>query len=119
MGSKSNYAENATLNHLLSGTVYIGLITAGGEGSVTEPASDAAYARQSATFTVTGSSANNDAEVVFPYASQDNGEVGCAVFDAATGGNHLYVLDVDNGPFSYDTDESIRIPAGDATITES
>ena len=119
MGTKSDYAENATLNHLLSGTLYIGLITAGDDSGVTEPTSDSAYARQSGTFTVTGSSAGNDAEVVFPYATQDNGQVDCAVFDALTGGNLLYILSVDNGPFTYDTDERIRIPAGDATITES
>lgn len=117
MGSKSDYAENATLNNLLAGTVYVGLTTAAGEGSVTEP-TDGAYARQSATFTVTGSSADNDALVSFPYATQTNGTVNLAVFDAVTAGNLLYICDVTNGPFTYDTDEKIEVLAGDLTITE-
>lgn len=118
MGSKSNYAENATLNHLLSGTKYVGLITAGDDSGVTEPTSDSAYARQSVTFTVTGSQADNDGTISFPFATQNNGTVELAVFDALTGGNFLYLMSVSNGPFTYNTDERIEVLAGDATITE-
>ncbi|WP_287373966.1 hypothetical protein [Prosthecochloris sp.] len=117
MGSKSNYAENATLNNLLSGTVYVGLTTAANETSVTEP-TDTAYARQVATFTVTGSSAENNALISFPSATQNNGTVNMAVFDALTGGNHLYIVDITNGPFTYDTNEKIDVLAGALTITE-
>ncbi|UZJ39152.1 hypothetical protein OO185_04260 [Prosthecochloris sp. SCSIO W1102] len=117
MGSKSDYAENATLNNLLSGTVYVGLTTSASDASVTEP-TDTAYGRQSATFTVTGSTANNDALISFPYATQDNGVVNMAVFDAATAGNVLYIATVTNGSFTYNTDEKIEVLAGDLTITE-
>ena len=118
MGSKSNYAENATLNHLLSGTKYVGLITAGDDSGVTEPTSDSAYARQSVTFTVTGSQAENAADFVFPYATQDNGEVDIAVFDSSSGGNFLYIMTITNGSFTYNTDETIEVLAGDGVITE-
>ena len=117
MGSKSNYAENATLNNLLGGTVYVGLTTAANETNVTEP-TDTAYARQAVTFTVTGSSAENDALISFPYATQNNGTVNMAVFEALTGGNHLYIVDITNGPFTYNTDEKIEVMAGTLTITE-
>lgn len=117
MGTKSDYAETATLNYLLSGTLYIGLVTAGDDSGVTEP-TDTAYARQAATFTVTGSSADNDALISFPYATQNNGTVNMAVFDALTGGNHLYIVDITNGPFTYNTDERIEVLAGTLTITE-
>lgn len=118
MGSKSNYAENATLNYLLGGTVYVGLTTAASEANVTEP-TDTAYARQSVTFNVTGSSADNDALISFPYATQNNGTVDLAVFNALTGGNHLYIVNVTNGPFTYNAEEKIEVVAGALTITES
>lgn len=117
MGSKSDYAENATLNYLLNGTVYVGLTTQAGEAGVTEPG-DSAYERKAATFTVTGSSADNDALISFDYATQDNGVVGIAVFDALTGGNELYIVTVTNGSFTYNVDEKIEIEPGALTITE-
>ena len=117
MGSKSDYAENATLNNLLGGTVYVGLTTAANETNVTEP-TDTAYVRQPVTFTVTGASADNDVLISFPYATQNNGTVNLAVFNALTGGNHLYIVDITNGPFTYNTDERIEVLAGTLTITE-
>lgn len=96
--SLSNYAENLVLNWLLTSasatrpsSFYVALSTADPteDGSaIAEPADT--YARQSATFTVTGNQAVNASNIEFPEATASWGTIThYALFDAASGGNML------------------------------
>lgn len=105
-GSFSDYLEDKVLKHVFTNTaytapstLYVGLFTvaptdAGGGTEV----SGGSYARQTATFTVSGSSptqAANSAAVEFPTASANWGTiVAAAVFDASTSGNMLAWADL-------------------------
>ena len=104
-GSKSNYLENAILDHVLGGgdftrpaTVYVALYTvaptdAGGGTEV----SGGSYARVSVTNNATNWPAaasgakSNGTAITFPTASGDWGTVvAFAILDASSGGNFLY-----------------------------
>lgn len=105
MSAKSDYLENAVLDHVLGGpdytraaTVYAALFTAvpsdsGGGTEVT----GGAYARAAITNNATnwpaasGGQKKNGAAVTFPTPSADWGTVvAVALFDAAVAGNLLY-----------------------------
>lgn len=99
--SKTNYLENAIVNHVLRNTAYtsptsvhIGLFTAApGEAGGGTEVSGNAYARQAVTFGApTDGVCLNTALVQFPIATPSGwGTVThFAIFDAATGGNMLY-----------------------------
>lgn len=94
----SAYADNKLIDHLLgSGTytkpsgLYVALyvgdpLTSGAEVST----SGTGYARQSATFTITGGSATNTSAIEFPAATANWGTIDyCAIYDALSGGNML------------------------------
>ena len=87
----SDYAENAALDHLLgTGTYYVALHTGdpGEDCSANELTAANGYARQSSTFTVTGSSAANDTELTFGPATADQGtQSHFSIRDAVTAGN--------------------------------
>lgn len=91
MTDLTNYGENAAVDALLgTGTFYIALHTAdpGETGASNELTVANGYARQSATFTVSGDTADNDAQVQFGPATADQGTVThFSIWDAATAGN--------------------------------
>ena len=86
------------------------------DGSGTE-VSGGGYARQSATFTVTGNAATNSAALEYPVATAPYGTVThVGVYDASTGGNLIAYAALTSSK-SIDTDDVLRIPAGDLDIT--
>lgn len=105
-GSFSDYLEDKVLKHVFTNTaytapstLYVGLYTvaptdAGGGTEV----SGGSYARQTGTFTVSGSNptqAANSVAVEFPTATSNWGTiVAAAVFDASTSGNMLAWADL-------------------------
>lgn len=93
----------------------------------TDPADDAsgtevstsgtAYARQSATFTVSGDTASNSAAIEFPTATASYGTVThVGIFDASTAGNLIAHAALTTSK-AIDTGDVFRVPAGDLDIT--
>lgn len=79
--------------------------------------SGTAYARQSATFTVSGDTASNSAAIEFPTATASFGTVShVGVFDASTGGN-LIAYAALSASKAIDTGDVFRIPSGDFDVT--
>ena len=99
--AKTDYLEDALLNHVLRNTgyaspatVYVGLFTVmpADDGTGGTEVTGGSYARQSVTFAApsAGQVANN-ALVQFPTATADWGTVlGMGIFDNLSGGNLLY-----------------------------
>ena len=76
-----------------------------------------AYARQSATFTVSGDTASNSAAIEFPTATASFGTVShVGVFDASTGGNLIAYAALSTSK-AIDTGDVFRIPSGDFDVT--
>jgi hypothetical protein len=102
----TNYAEDLVLDWLFSTASatrptswYVALYTvAPGETGGGTEVSGGSYARQSATFTISGTAptqAANTAAIEFPTATGSWGSVVAAgVFDASTGGNLLAFADL-------------------------
>jgi hypothetical protein len=79
--------------------------------------SGTAYARQSATFTVSGDAASNSAAIEFPTATASFGTVShVGVFDASTGGNLIAYAALSTSK-AIDTGDVFRIPSGDFDVT--
>lgn len=79
--------------------------------------SGTAYARQSATFTVSGDTASNSAAIEFPTATASFGTVShVGVFDASTGGNLIAYAALSSSK-AIDTGDVFRIPSGDFDVT--
>ncbi|UCC88211.1 MAG: hypothetical protein JSV81_02600 [Anaerolineales bacterium] len=122
--SFSNYLENKVLGHVFGGaaytapaTLYVGLFTSdpGETGSGTE-VSGGSYARQTITFTVTGSQASSSAAVEFPTATASWGTITyAAVYDAVSGGNLLASGALTTSK-TIDNGDVFRIPSGDFDI---
>ncbi len=127
MSSFSDYLETAALKWAFTGDAvtrptgwYVGLFTAapGETGGGTElSTSGTAYARQSASLSVTGNLATNGGAIEYPVATSNWGTIThAAIFDAASGGNMLAY-----GPLavskSIGSGDVFRIPAGDLDIT--
>lgn len=100
MSAKTNYLEDALVNHVLRNTamtspttVYCALFTdpPGEAGGGTEVAGGS-YARQSVAFSSPSNGVtSNSATITFPTATGDWGEVDSfAIFDDPTAGNMLY-----------------------------
>ncbi len=101
MAGKSDFLENAFLDHVFGVTaytaptgVYVALLTADptDAGDMTAEIAVGGYARTQATFgaAVAGVSTNS-ADITFPTATADWGTVThFAVMDASTAGNMLY-----------------------------
>jgi len=86
------------------------------DGSGTE-VSGGDYARQSATFTVTGNAATNAAAVEYPVATAAYGTVThVGVYDASTGGNLIAYAALATSK-AIDTGDVLRIPLGELDIT--
>ena len=76
-----------------------------------------AYARQSATFTISGDTASNSAAIEFPTATASFGTVShVGVFDASTGGNLIAYAALSTSK-AIDTGDVFRIPSGDFDVT--
>ena len=79
--------------------------------------SGTAYARQSATFTISGDTASNSAAIEFPTATASFGTVShVGVFDASSGGNLIAYAALSTSK-AIDTGDVFRIPSGDFDVT--
>ena len=125
--SLSNTFETHTLNYLFTTTSvtrptawYIALFTSNPaeDASGTEVStSGTAYARQSATFTVSGNEATNSAAIEFPTATASYGTVThIGVYDASTGGNLIAYAALTTSK-AIDTGDVLRLPANELDIT--
>ena len=133
--SFTDYLEDKILNHVFGGTAYtapttwyVGLHTsASSDSAAGTEVSGGAYARQSATFSVSGTSpteAATTAAIEFPVATSSWGTVTYAgVYDASTGGNLLaYAQLTDPADFvtplpkTIDTGDVFRISSGNLKI---
>ena len=133
--SFTDYLEDKILNHVFGGTsytapsnTYVGLHTsASSDAAAGTEVSGGAYARQSVSFTVSGTSpteAATTAAIEFPTATSNWGTVTYAgVYDALTGGNLLaYAQLTDPADFvtalpkTIETGDVFRISAGNLKI---
>jgi len=125
--SFSDTFETHVLNYVFTTTSvtrptawYLALFTSNpaDDASGTEVStSGTAYARQSATFTVSGDTASNNAAIEFPTATASFGTVShVAVFDAATSGNLIAYAALTSSK-AIDTGDVFRVPSGDLDIT--
>lgn len=127
MAGKSDYLENALLDHVLRNTaytspttVYVGLYTAAptDAGGGTE-VSGGGYAREAATFgAASGGSISNSAIVDFGTTTGAWGTVThFGIFDAETAGNLLY-WDALTAEKVIGNGDPVSFPIGDLTVTE-
>jgi hypothetical protein len=125
--SFSNTFETHVLNYTFTTTSvtrptawYLALFTSNPDedASGTEVStSGTAYARQSATFTVSGNTASNSAAIEFPTATASYGTVThVGVFDASTGGN-LIAYSALSTSKAVGTGDVFRVPSGDFDLT--
>lgn len=125
----SDFLEDKLLKHTFTNTaytppttLYVGLFTAAPSdtGGGTEiSTSSTGYARQTATFSVSGTSpteANISSAIDFPTATADWGTIThLAVFDASSGGNMLAYSAATTSKTVANGD-ILRIPAGSLAI---
>jgi hypothetical protein len=79
--------------------------------------SGGAYARQSLTFTVSGNTATNSAEIEFPVATANYGSVThVGVFDASSAGNLLAHAALTSSK-TIETGDAFRVQASELDIT--
>ena len=133
--SFTDYLEDKILDHVFGGTaytapttLYVGLHTsASSDSAAGTEVSGGSYARQTASFTVSGTTpteATTGAAIEFPTATASWGTVTYAgVYDALTGGNLLaYAELTDPSDFStalpkaIDTGDIFRLSAGNLKI---
>ena len=128
MAGFSDYLEDKVLDHVFGGTsytapgtLYVALYTVAPSdtGGGTE-VSGGAYARQTATFNVSGTSpttATNAAAVEYPTATANYGTVvAVGVFDALTSGNLLAYANLDASKV-VSSGDVFRFDAGGLDIT--
>jgi hypothetical protein len=122
----SDFLENALINATLRATtytsptdVYVGLFTTDptDDGSGTE-VSGGSYARTVATFDApSNGSSSTDADVQFPQATDNWGNVThFGIFDAVTGGNLLY-HGILTSAKNIETGDVFKIATGNLTVT--
>jgi hypothetical protein len=128
MAGLSNYAEDLVLDWLFTTASatrptswFVALYTvAPGEGGGGTEVSGGSYARQSATFTVSGTAptqATNSAAIEFPTATANWGTVvAAAIFDASTSGNMIAFADLDTSK-TISSGDVLRFNASTLTIT--
>ena len=128
MAAFSDYLENKVLLHVFGGTAFtapstlhVALYTVAPSdtGGGTE-VSGGAYARQTGTFTVSGTNpttASNTAAIEYPTATADYGTVvAVGVLDASSGGNLLAYSTLDSSKV-VSSGDVFRFNAGDLDIT--
>ena len=128
MAGFSDYLEDKVLDHVFGGnaytapaTLYVALYTVaptdtGGGTEVT----GGSYARQSGTFTVSGTNpttASNSAAIEYPTATANYGTVvAVGILDASSSGNLLAYANLDTSK-SVTTGDVFRFDTGDLDIT--
>lgn len=128
MSGFSDYLEDKVLEHVFGGnaftapsTLYVALYTVAPSdtGGGTE-VSGGAYARQTATFTVSGTNpttASNTAAIEYPTATADYGTVvAVGILDASSSGNLLAYSTLDSSKV-VSSGDVFRFNAGDLDIT--
>ena len=128
MSGFSDYLEDKVLEHVFGGnaftapsTLYVALYTVAlsDTGGGTE-VSGGAYARKTATFTVSGTNpttASNTAAIEYPSATANYGTVvAVGVLDASSGGNLLAYSTLDSSKV-VSSGDVFRFNAGDLDIT--
>ena len=128
MSGFSDYLEDKVLEHVFGGnaftapsTLHVALYTVAPSdtGGGTE-VSGGAYARQTGTFTVSGTNpttASNTAAIEYPTATADYGTVvAVGVLDASSGGNLLAYSTLDSSKV-VSSGDVFRFNAGDLDIT--
>lgn len=128
MAGLSNFAEDLVLDWLFTTATatrptswYVALYTvAPGEGGGGTEVSGGSYARQSATFTVSGTApttASNSGAIEFPTATANWGTIVAAgIFDASTSGNLIAFADL-TASKTIQSGDVLRFNAGTLTIT--
>lgn len=128
MAGFTNYTEDLVLNWVFTTNSatrptswYVALYTvAPGESGGGTECSGTSYARQSASFTVTGTApttASNSAAIEFPTAGGSWGTiVAAAILDASTSGNMIAFADLTTSK-TIDTGDVLRFNTGALTIT--
>jgi len=128
MAGFTNYAENLVLTWTFTASAatrptswYVALYTvAPGESGGGTECSGTSYARQSATFTVSGTApttASNSAAIEFPTAGGSWGTiVAAAILDASTSGNMIAFADLTTSK-TIDTGDVLRFNTGALTVT--
>ena len=128
MAGFSDYLEDKVLDHVFGGTAYTAPATlyaalytvaptdTGGGTEVT----GGSYARQSGTFTVSGTNpttASNSAAIEYPTATDNYGTVvAVGILDASSSGNLLAYANLDTSK-SVTTGDVFRFDTGDLDIT--
>tara|TARA_R100000353_G_scaffold129051_1_gene91682 strand:+ start:3503 stop:3895 length:393 start_codon:yes stop_codon:yes gene_type:complete len=128
MSGFSDYLEDKVLEHVFGGnaftapsTLYVALYTVAPSdtGGGTE-VSGGAYARQTGTFTVSGTNpttASNTAAIEYPTATANYGTVvAVGILDASSGGNLLAYSTLDSSKV-VSSGDVFRFNAGDLDIT--
>ena len=128
MAGFSDYLEDKVLDHVFGGTaytapatLYVALYTVAPDdtGGGTE-VTGGSYARQTSTFTVSGTdptTATNAAAIEYPTATGDYGTVvAVGILDALSGGNLLAYADLTTSK-TVSTGDVFRFDAGDLDIT--
>lgn len=131
--AKTAYLEKKLLDQVLLGeaftppaVVYLALFTAdpGRSGSLANEIADPAYERQEIAFTAadddetSGSYSENAYDIEFPQAATNWGTVThAAIMDAATGGNMLYVVELDAAK-EITIEDFLKFPAGTFVVKE-
>ena len=127
MAGLSNYAEDLVLDWLFTTNSatrptswYVALYTvAPGEGGGGTEVSGGSYARQAATFTVSGTAttAENSTAIEFPTATGSWGTIVAAgIFDASTSGNLIAFADL-TASKTIQSGDVLRFNASTLTIT--
>ena len=123
--SFSNTYETHVLNYVFTTTSvtrptawYLALFTATpGEGDSGTEVSGGGYARQSATFTVSGNTASNSGAIEFPTATASYGTVThVGIYTASTGGDLIAYAALSTSK-AIDTGDVFRVPDGDLDVT--
>ncbi len=128
MSSKTDYLENAILNHVLRNvamtsptTVYVGLLTAApGESATGTEVSGGSYARQSIAFGTPSpaGTVTQSADVTFPVAGASWGTiVAYGIYDAVSAGNLLYYSTVTPNK-AISTGDQAKLVAGAVVVSE-
>tara|TARA_X000001036_G_scaffold108723_1_gene101895 strand:- start:5663 stop:6055 length:393 start_codon:yes stop_codon:yes gene_type:complete len=99
---------------------YVGLYSTGNQPSDSASGTELsgnAYARQSATFSVTGNSGTNTGSITFPTATSSWGTITYAgIFDASTGGNLIAYSQLGASKV-IDTNDILQISNNSLTLT--
>ena len=125
--SFSNTYETHVLNYVFTTTSvtrptawYLALFTSNPaeDASGTEvTTTNTAYARQSATFTVSGNTASNSGAIEFPTATASYGTVShVGIYTASTGGDLIAYAALSTSK-AIDTGDVFRVPDGDLDVT--